>query len=266
MLAGLVAPGATHGRGQCIRTAPAPACGAMHPRSLARVAGGRFPRSLVRPDPPGPDLTDASRGAPPRAPLASGGVAGDDLAYTVRRSARARRVRVRVEPDGGVIVTLPQRSREREAAAAVRELRPWIDRRRAEVEVARGAIERAPGGVPLLGELLTLREEPGRTRAHRRGGVLLVPVGDGAAQAIERWYRRTARAELGPRVSAATEALGAEYSRITIRDQRTRWGSCSPTGASRRRSRSRPTASCPGRRRRASSRRATAWRPACARR
>jgi len=140
-------------------------------------------------------------------------------------------VRVRVEPDGGVIVTLPQRSREREAAAAVRELRPWIDRRRAEVEVARGAIERAPGGVPLLGELLTLREEPGRTRAHRRGGVLLVPVGDGAAQAIERWYRRTARAELGPRVSAATAALGAEYSRITIRDQRTRWGSCSPTGA-----------------------------------
>ena len=128
-------------------------------------------------------------------------------------------------------VTLPQRSREREAAAAVRELRPWIDRRRAEVQVARAAIERPPGTVPLLGELLTLREEPGRTRAHRRGGELLVPAGDAAAPVIERWYRRTARAELGPRVEEATAALGAEHSRITIRDQRTRWGSCSPAGA-----------------------------------
>ncbi len=128
-------------------------------------------------------------------------------------------------------VTLPQRSREREAAAAVRELRPWIDRRLAEVQVARAAIERPPGTVPLLGELLTLREEPGRTRAHRRGGVLLVPAGDEVAPAVERWYRRTARAELGPRVEEATAALGTEHSRITIRDQRTRWGSCSPTGA-----------------------------------
>jgi len=136
-----------------------------------------------------------------------------------------------VEPDGAVTVTLPQRSREREAAAAVRELRPWIDRRRAEVQVARAAIERPPGTVPLLGELLTLREEPGRTRAHRRGGALLVPAGDAAAPVIERWYRRTARAELGPRVEEATAALGAEHSRITIRDQRTRWGSCSPAGA-----------------------------------
>ncbi len=138
---------------------------------------------------------------------------------------------MRVEPDGAVTVTLPQRSREREAAAAVRELRPWIDRRLAEVQVARGAIERLPGTVPCLGEPLTLREEPGRARAHRRGSLLLVPEGDAGGPAIERWYRRTARAELGPRVAEATAALGVEHSRITIRDQRTRWGSCSPTGA-----------------------------------
>ena len=158
-------------------------------------------------------------------------MAADDLAYAVRRSDRARRVRVRVEPDGSVEVVLPRRARERDAARAVRELRPWIDRRLADVAVARRAIDRPPGTVPYLGRSLALREEPGRTRAHRRGDVLLVPPGAPGRAALERWYRRAARAEIAPRLEAATAALGVRHSALTIRDQRTRWGSCSPAGA-----------------------------------
>ena len=56
-----------------------------------------------------------------------------ELAYTIRRSTRARRVRVAVDAHDGVQVTLPARAREREAALAVAELRPWIERRLAEV-------------------------------------------------------------------------------------------------------------------------------------
>ena len=153
------------------------------------------------------------------------------LDYAVRRSARARRVRVRVEPSGQVTVTLPERSREREAAAAVRELRPWIDRRLADVQAARAAIERQPGTVPYLGNSLRLREEASRTRAHRRGGTLLVPAGPARGDAIERWYRRAARAEAVPRLDGAASALGAAYTRLSIRDQRTRWGSCTAGGA-----------------------------------
>ncbi len=160
-------------------------------------------------------------------------VADDDLpAFAVRRSVRARRVSVRVEGDGALTVTLPARAREREAAAAVRELRPWIDRRRAQVEHARAVLERPAGTVPYLGATLRLVAQPGRTRAHRRGEVLLVPpAGPGQRPAIERWYRRAARAEIAPRVEAACAALGAGHGRITIREQRTRWGSCSPSGA-----------------------------------
>ncbi|HMS63146.1 MAG TPA: SprT family zinc-dependent metalloprotease [Solirubrobacteraceae bacterium] len=155
-----------------------------------------------------------------------------DLAYTVRRSARARSVRVRVEHDGEVRVTLPRRARDREAAAAVRELRPWIDRRLAEVDAARRAIPRTPGTVPVLGRELRLAEQPGRTRAHRRGELLLVPAsGPEQRAAVERWYRRTARAEAAARLDAAAAALGTTYERLTIREQRTRWGSCSATGA-----------------------------------
>ncbi len=157
--------------------------------------------------------------------------ADEPLEYAVRRSARARRVRVRVESSGQVTVTLPERAREREAAAAVNELRPWIDRRLADVGAARAAIPRVPGTVPYLGRVLRLREEPRRTRAHLRGDDLLVPSGPVRRDAIERWYRRAARAEATPRLDGAAAALGTSYERLSIRDQRTRWGSCSATGA-----------------------------------
>jgi predicted metal-dependent hydrolase len=51
------------------------------------------------------------------------------LAYGVRRSARARRVRVTVDRTGTVEVVLPQRMAARAADDAVRELRVWIERR-----------------------------------------------------------------------------------------------------------------------------------------
>ena len=156
----------------------------------------------------------------------------DDLTYTVRRSDRARSVRVRVEHDGEVTVTLPRRARDREAAAAVRELRPWIDRRVADAAAARAAIPREPGTVPYLGGTLRLVEQTGRTRAHRRRDLLLVPgAGPDQRAAIERWFRRAARAEVVPRLDAAAAAVGREYTKLTIRDQKTRWGSCSATGA-----------------------------------
>ena len=153
-----------------------------------------------------------------------------ELDYTVRRSERARRVRVSVESDGAVRVTLPRRAPARAAAEAVRELRPWIDRRRAALERAATERARTPGTLPYLGRELLVRPEPGRTRVHRRGDVLLVPGGTGSRDAIERWYRRAARAEIGPRLDAAVARAGTSYTGLTIRSQRTRWASCSSSG------------------------------------
>jgi predicted metal-dependent hydrolase len=150
--------------------------------------------------------------------------------YRIRRSSRARRVRVSVDGSGQVEVVLPRRAPERHAAEAVRELAPWIDRRRRAVARARAEVGRAPGTVPYLGEALRLVEEPGRTRVHRRGEALLVPAG-GGGEALERWYRRAARAEIAPRLDAAVARAGTRYTGLTIRGQRTRWASCSSTGA-----------------------------------
>jgi predicted metal-dependent hydrolase len=151
--------------------------------------------------------------------------------YTIHRSSRATRVRVSVDPHDGVRVTLPQRAPQREAAAAVAELRPWIERRLAEASAARERLAVPAGHVPYLGELLALRPEPGRSRAHRRGDALLVPAGAAGRAAVERFFRRAARVEVAPRVREACAALGREPTALTIRGQRTRWGSCSATGA-----------------------------------
>jgi predicted metal-dependent hydrolase len=153
-----------------------------------------------------------------------------EIAYRIRRSERARRVRVTVDA-AGVEVVLPRRAPEREAAAAVRELEPWIRRRIQERRLAEEAVAARGDGVPYVGRLLHVHAQPGRTRVHRRGDVLLAPAGAERVPAIERWYRRAARAEIAPRLDRACAIAGTSYTTLTIRGQRTRWASCSRSGA-----------------------------------
>jgi predicted metal-dependent hydrolase len=155
----------------------------------------------------------------------------DEIPYSIRRSDRARRIRVTVDATRGVEVVLPRRATEREAAAAISELTPWIERRWREIGVARELIAARGDTVPYLGSVLSLVTEPGRTRVHRRGDELLVPDGAERAPALERWYRRTARNEVAARLDQACAAVGSRYTALTIRGQRTRWASCSRSGA-----------------------------------
>jgi predicted metal-dependent hydrolase len=161
---------------------------------------------------------------PPGVPLMA-----DEIRYTIRRSTRARRVRVNVHAHAGVEVVLPINAPERAAAAAVVELRPWIERRLADAHGVLAQIAQRGATVPYLGATLQLQPQAGRQRVHRRGERLLVPEGDPRA-ALERYYRRAARAEIAPRLDRATALIGKPYSDLTIRAQRTRWASCSADG------------------------------------
>ena len=152
-------------------------------------------------------------------------------AYTVRRSARARHVRLRMERDGALVVVLPEGVGEDHAERAVRELEPWVAARRRRLAEAERELAVEPGTVPFLDERLPVRPEEGRRRVHRRGDELLVPAGADAAAALERWYRRQARAEGQARLAEAAAALGVSHGPVSIRDQRSRWGSCAPSGA-----------------------------------
>jgi predicted metal-dependent hydrolase len=143
----------------------------------------------------------------------------------------------------GVEVVVPRRMALRHVEPFVQEKARWIERtlrRFQEAENALPAPELESGGVvPYMGRELFLRisVEPGRVRDHvaRRGDVLHVKVGEPGEEpvreALARWYRKRARVEVAAKLDAAVRRAGTRYTRLTIRSQRTRWASCSSSGA-----------------------------------
>jgi predicted metal-dependent hydrolase len=162
--------------------------------------------------------------------------------YTIRRSDRARRLRIVVAPTG-VEVVVPRRMALRHAEAFVAEKRPWIERTLRDYRQAEAALPplelRDGGQIPYLGLTLPIRVnvEPWRTRAgvSRRGGKLHVgvmePGEEAVRDALTRWYRRQARIEIAERLDWATLRAGSRYTKLQIRDPASRWASCSSTGS-----------------------------------
>ena len=140
-----------------------------------------------------PDLTD-----PPALPDPP-----DPPALIYVRHPRARRYIIRVADDGTVRVTVPRRGSRREAEAFAARERAWIEKQQRRAEAAREKRERE--------RWLT--------------------ANDGLETAIvQRAVRDRAKRELPPRLLELAAQHGLTVSRVSIRDQRWRWGSCSRSG------------------------------------
>lgn len=157
---------------------------------------------------------------------------GRRLRLVLRRSRRARRLRVTVSPvDGRVELVLPQGAALEDGLAFVDAKRRWIEGRRA---LAPGRAPFVDGAMlPLLGASLRIRRSPlPRAGPWREGGALFVP-GEEAdlARSVGAWLRRAAQDEIAPRVADKAARLGRAPGALAIRDTRTRWGSCSAAGS-----------------------------------
>ena len=152
------------------------------------------------------------------------------IGVVLRRSSRARRISLRVSRlDGRVTLTLPNGVREREALAFADEKADWI----------RKQLERQPDQVavglgvdlPFEGRPLRLVAGGGRS-VQVSGGEIRVPgQPEQAATRVQAYLKNMARDRLVAASDRYAARLGRPYSRITIRDTRSRWGSCSSKGA-----------------------------------
>jgi predicted metal-dependent hydrolase len=161
----------------------------------------------------------------------------------VRLSARARRLSIRVYPDARVEVVVPRRARPADIERFVAAHREWIDEKRAH------ALRNRPAPQPFPPAVVDMHVSQERFRLQMAGGTgrlrvdeIHVPGADpvlwikGNAEArnlrkaLRAWLMTAARERLEPRVAALAASSGVRYSRVSIRRQRSRWGSCSVRG------------------------------------
>jgi hypothetical protein len=156
----------------------------------------------------------------------------------IRVSRRARRLAVRVYPDARVEVVVPPRARPREVEHFISTHREWIETRRAQALRNRPAPEPFPPPglqLALSGEHLRVHVAggSGRLKVAETGDVLRITGAFTPASlrtALRRWLMAAARVRLEPRLDALARTTGVAYERLSIRRQRSRWGSCSVRG------------------------------------
>jgi predicted metal-dependent hydrolase len=169
-------------------------------------------------------------------------VGGTAIPYVVRWSARRQRtLQLRLTHEG-LRVAAPLSATPASVREFVARHADWIakQRERAPAPPAPFAIETG-ATLPYRGGELTLDVTSAHSRATAtlHGGVLRVAVPDrpGAASAardaVIRCLRREAAEAVGTAVGHWSAAMGLQPSAVTVRDQRTRWGSCSASGVLR---------------------------------
>ena len=160
--------------------------------------------------------------------------AANETALVFVRSGRARSYRLTLRKDGVAVATIPVRGNETEARAFVLQHRDWLDRARARHARRPRPAEIWTVGTTVLwrGELTGIREAGGDPpTVCLAADVFRVPslAGD-LRPVLEKQFTRRARIELPARAWELAAETGAAMKQVSVRNQRSRWGSCSPGG------------------------------------
>lgn len=156
---------------------------------------------------------------------------GRPVPVRLKRNGRARRIILRLDKSGdGVVVTLPKWVAAAEGIAWAEKQTVWIANRLSALPqrtaFADGAV------IPFQGEDHVIRHVPGARRGVwlEDGEIRVSGQPEHLERRVRDWLKKEARARLSAEAAKASEALGMKHGRISVRDTRSRWGSCAANG------------------------------------
>ena len=169
---------------------------------------------------------------------------GGELAVSIHRHPRARRIKLSVD-ERGARLTLPVRASERSALAFLEGQREWLQRhwKAVRADSAPSLVVGATGSIPLRGEAVPVAWQPGRTtRVLAEDDRLCLEVrglealaGGPATPALQRalrdFYEARARADIARWMPKYASELPRPVTRIALKRMSSQWGSLSPSGA-----------------------------------
>jgi predicted metal-dependent hydrolase len=170
------------------------------------------------------------------------------LPYRIRTHPRARHVRLRLDPHDGLVVTVPRSFDQRRVPELIEQKRDWIESVQTRQSWVRDSVDSAllgprPGRVDLdaIGKSWSIEYQ--HTQRHSLGFtardqalIVQLPAGepdwinDRLARRLRAWLFERARDHLVPLVQSLAQTHGFRHGPVTIRNQRSRWGSCSESG------------------------------------
>lgn len=155
-----------------------------------------------------------------------------EVPLSLVRHPRARRYRLRLDADGKARVTIPRGGSVAEARQFVERSRDWLEQQLRQLATRpRRPAAWLPGAEILFrGELVKINSNSENTI---QVGVENISVTDPASDlrpAIEHHLRKFAQRELPPRTLELARQHGLTVGRVTVRNQHSRWGSCSRRG------------------------------------
>lgn len=150
---------------------------------------------------------------------------GKEVVLKLRKSARARTYRV-IARYRHLEYVIPVRAKKAAAESALARLGEWVFEHNARLTQRP---ELSDDVCWLLGN--EFRISPAALRSIQfKDQTLFLPEDCDLTATTERWLRAKAKAEIAPRIERYCREMGVTITKLTVRDQRSKWGSCSSRG------------------------------------
>jgi predicted metal-dependent hydrolase len=161
----------------------------------------------------------------------------EHMEFTLKRRRKMKSLRVRLEPDGEVVVTAPFGVPRSYIMSFVMQHDRWIERQKDKIHLRSEAypvLDWERKIVSYLGKLyrLEFQDTPSDYRVKVGAQILWVHPVTGLTSHLRRtllrWLKQEAERDIGVRVKQWSQTMNTTYRSVAFRQQRSRWGSCGP--------------------------------------